>query len=365
MGGSITKRVPEIELMKAIAIVGMVLVHVLEGSMSVFLNAWELPGSIPYTIVEFFGCIPAAGAFTFAMGWGAACSKTATTRSFLKRALILGLLILYVNFMYAILPMLLDPQNFGSFFDSPWILIGFNIYSFGTVSMLFFALLKKFDDKPAVRAGICIAAFVIIFIVDIIAVPGKYAESDNQWLASVIGFFVRQNEYSWFPIVPWGIFPIFGYGAAHLYKKWNNRKKFAWTAFIAGAIAIPACVIANNVLGLPQGAANPAWIEDGMDYYALSPINVICALGILCVEMAVCFAILTLTKGKLHWLISDMSHYVMFIFCLQWVFISPMFVVLIHVTDIWTNLLIGVVTLVVIIVVTEIYKKIRTGKVRT
>ena len=106
MGGSITKRVPEIELMKAIAIVGMVLVHVLEGSMSVFVNAWELPGSIPYTIVEFFGCIPAAGAFTFAMGLGAACSKTATTRSFLKRALTLGLLILYVNFMYAILPML-------------------------------------------------------------------------------------------------------------------------------------------------------------------------------------------------------------------------------------------------------------------
>lgn len=363
MSTSITKRVPEIELMKAIAIIGMVLVHVLEGSMSVFENAWELPGSIPYTLIEFFGCIPAAGAFTFAMGWGAASSRSATTASFLKRALKLGMLIFYVNLMYAILPMLLDPENFGSIFDRPWVIIGFNIYSFATVSMLFFALLKKFDDKPILRAAICACVAACIFIADIIVVPGKYAESDNQWLASVIGFFVRQNEYSWFPLIPWGIFPIAGYGAAHLYKKWNNRKKFALVSFVIGAVTIPVCVITNNLLGLPQAAANPGWIEDALDYYALSPVNLICGIGIICAEMAVCFAILTLTKGRLHWILADMSHNVMNMFCGHWLFVSPLFLLLIHITDVWVNTAIGIAVLIVTFILCEIgYRRVKTKK---
>ena len=64
---SSTKRVQEIELMKGIAIIGMVFVHILEGSIDYFTDAWTLPGSIPYTLIEFLGGIPAAGVFTFAM----------------------------------------------------------------------------------------------------------------------------------------------------------------------------------------------------------------------------------------------------------------------------------------------------------
>ena len=139
-------RVQAIELMKAIAIIGMVFVHVLEGSLNFFDDsAWVLPGSIPYTLIEFLGGIPAAGVFTFAMGWGAAFSKNATVNSYLKRALKIGLLLFYVNLMYAILPGLLNPEVFGRFSEHPWAIIGFNIYSYASIFMLFFALMKKLE----------------------------------------------------------------------------------------------------------------------------------------------------------------------------------------------------------------------------
>ena len=350
-----TKRVPEIELMKAIAILGMVFVHVLEGSMSVYLNAWEVPGSISFTVIEFFGCIPAAGAFTFAMGWGAAFSDRSTPSTYLKRASKLFLFLFYVNFVYVIFPTILDPENFGSFKDIPWAVIGFNIYSFATVCMLFFALMKKIDDKPGLKAGISIAIVIAVFVTAGLFPPESY--EGNQWVATLLGIFTRQNEYSWFPLVPWSVFPITGYWAAKLYRRLNDRKKFALIALAVGAVFTPVCWIINKVNGWPQGALNPAWIDYGKDYYGLSPVNIIGALGVLGLELAVIFVILTLTKGKLHPLLLSMSRNVMRIFIAHWLFVSPLFVVLIHVTNIWVNNLIALGVLIATLAVVQLYNK--------
>lgn len=355
-----TRRVPEIELMKAIAIIGMVFVHVLEGSMEVFENAWELPGSISYTVIEFFGCIPAAGAFTFAMGWGAAFSDRSTVQTYLKRALKIGLLLFYVNLMYAILPGLIDPENFGAFSTHPWAVIGFNIYSFASCCMLFFALMKKLDGKPAVRAAICIAVVAASLVVTSIFKPETY--EGNQWTATLIGIFFRQNEYSWFPIFPWIVFPVTGYWAAKLYRKWDNRRKFALTALAVGAVLVPSCALLNKINGWPQAATNPGWIESGKDYYGLSSVNTICAVGILGLELAVIFGILTLTKGKLHPLILSMSRNVMRIFCCHWLFVSPLFLLLIHVTNIWINNLIALAVFIATLIVVQLWTKFKESK---
>ena len=76
-------RVLEIELMKAMAIVSMVFVHVFEmGIRPEGMSAVD--GAIPY-LIEFFGGFPGAGVFMFTMGWGAAHSKHATVDNYLKR----------------------------------------------------------------------------------------------------------------------------------------------------------------------------------------------------------------------------------------------------------------------------------------
>ena len=354
--GKKTSRIPEIELMKAIAIIAMVFVHVLEGSLDVFENAWELPGSIPYTLIEFLGGIPAAGVFTFAMGWGAAFSDKSSPTSYLKRAFKLGLLLFYVNFVYAIFPGIIDPGDFGAFSQHPWAIIGFNIYSLATICMMFFALMKKLEDKPWIRAAICIVIAAGILTVSILVAPESYADG-NQWLATLLGIFVRQNHYSWFPIVPWMIFPVMGYGAGLLYRKWNDRKRFALLSLVAGVLLTGVSQTVIVVTGTPFGAMNPGWVTE-IDYYSLSPWNIVCACGIVCLETAIAFGIMTLAKRQLHPVLSELSLNVMEMFLVHWIFISPLYPLLLHVTDIWINVLIGLTVLVATYFAVKLWKSI-------
>lgn len=355
-----TKRVPEIELMKAVAIIGMIYVHVLEGSLKVFKNAWELPGSIPYTFVEFLGGIPAAGVFMFAMGWGAAHSDRSAPKTYLMRALKLGLLLFVVDFFYSVLPGLIDPVNFGSFTDHPWAIIGFNIYSFAAVFMLFFALMKMMKDNLMLRGILSIVLVLLVFSADIIFKPESF--EGNQWIATLIGVFVRQNDYSWFPIVPWAVFPVFGYWAGILYRRWNNRSGFAVLSLVTGIILVPLSIIILKIKELPMASANPGWVEP-VDYYSLTALNVVCAVGIICLEMATAFGLLTLSKGKIPSVFEYMSRNVMGIYLLQWAFISPMLPLLLKVTDVWTNAGIGTIVLIVTCVTVKLldyaYRKIR------
>ena len=360
MDGIKTKRVPEIELMKAIAIIGMVFVHILEGSLEYFENAWEFPGKIPYTAIEFLGGIPAAGVFTFAMGWGAAHSDRSTVKTYLKRAWQIGLLLFYVNIVYAILPGILDPDHFTPLKDHPWAIIGFNIYSFAALCMLYFALMKKLQDKPAARAGISIGIVAAIMLVEIFVDHETY--TGNEWIASLIGAVVRQNHYSWFPIVPWGIFPIMGYGAGLLYRRWDNRVKFMSLAMVTGAALVTVSEIATRMKGLPRGAANPGWVIDEADYYCLSPWSVVCAVGIICLETALAFGIMSLADGKLHPVLANMSRHVMAMFIVHWIFVSPLFLYLIHVTNVWYNVLIGLGTLIATYVVVELWYHFRSSR---
>jgi uncharacterized membrane protein len=352
-----TTRVPEIELMKAIAIIAMVMVHVLEGSLNVFENAWELPGSIPYTLIEFFGGIPAAGVFTFAMGWGAAFSDRSTPISYLKRAFKLGLLLFYVNFVYAILPGLLDPADFGAFSEHPYAIIGFNIYSLATICMLFFALMKKLADKPAARAVICLAVVVAIFAASIL-VPAEGVTSGNPWIDTLIGIFVRQNHYSWFPLVPWAIFPVMGYGFGLLYRRWEDRKRFALASLGIGAVVVGVSQAVIITSGMPNASMNPGWVTE-IDYYALTPWNIVCACGMVCLEMAIAFGIMTLAGGRLHPVLSDLSKNVMEMFVAHWIFVSPLYLLLIHVTSIWINAAVGIVVFVLTYAVVRLWNKVR------
>ena len=352
-----TKRIPEIEVMKAIAIVGMIFVHVLECSLSSLENAWEYPGLIPYTLIEFLGGIPAAGVFTFSMGWGAAFSDRSTVKTYLGRALKLGILLFYVNIVYAILPGVFAPELYGAYSEHPWAIIGFNIYSFATVSMLFFALLKSLQDKPKFRGAISIVIVAAIVITDILVKPEAYT-TGNSWIDTLIGIFVRENDYSYFPLVSWGIYPIMGYWSGHLYRYWNNRKRFAIINLVIGVVLVPVCYIINKKFELSNGAINPGMVMTSKEYYSLNIVDLIASVGIICLETAIVFGIMTLAKGKLHPFIAAMSKHVMGMFIVQWFFITPLMPVLYPNTDVWVSAAVGVGIFIATGVVVELWSRL-------
>ena len=337
-----TKRVPEIELMKAVAIIGMIYVLVMEGSRDVLINVKALPGLVPYTFFEFLGGIPTAGVLMFAMGWGAEHSQRSTVKTFLFRALNLFLLGLYVNIIRDILPGLIDPEHFGSFLEHPWAILDFNILWFAALSMIFFAIMRWAEDNPILCGVFSLVVVLAIFAADFMLTPETF--KGNQWLATLIGVLFRQNEYSWFPVVPWGIFPVMGYWAGFLYRRWENRFQFAIASLAVGVTFIPMSIAALMTKGLPLAAVNPGSVS-AVDYYSLNIWNLVCAIGIICLEMAICFGILALTGRKIPAILADMSRHVMGIFLMQLVFIGPMMPLLINITDIWVNLLLGTIVL--------------------
>lgn len=90
-----TKRVPEIEWMKASAIIIMIFTHVYEllpikidsGTEEIFAR-----------LIEFMSGTPGAPAFMFAMGWGVAYSVRSTSKTYINRFFQLTLLGVVVNF---------------------------------------------------------------------------------------------------------------------------------------------------------------------------------------------------------------------------------------------------------------------------
>ena len=349
-----TRRVPEIELMKAIAIIGMVYVHVLECSLGSFTNIKELPGMIPYTLLEFIGGIPAVGAFMFAMGWGASHSVNATPRTYVSRAWKFALLTFYINFLCDFLPGILDPETFGTIKDYPWGIIDFNIYSFAALFMLFFALMKKLEGKRWIRGIISIVIVLAALVADIFVKPETY--KGNQWIATLMGIFVRENDFNWYPLIPWAAFPVAGYWAGILYKKWNNRVRFGLASLAAGAVLFTVSFFVLRAEGTPMAALNPGGVTP-YDYYAPTIWNVVCAFGLLSLEYALTFGIMTLTKGNLHPFFGDLSRNVMWMFLVQWIFIMPFYPALHRNTNVWVNTVLGTVLFVVIYITVKLLRR--------
>lgn len=115
----------------------MIFVHVLECSEN--LNTAGTLRRAIATFIEFFGCAPSACIFMFAMGWGAALSRKSSVKHSIDRFGQLCILGLLVNFFQQIVPMIINPEVFGSPIENFYTIIAVDIYQFASLAMLYFA----------------------------------------------------------------------------------------------------------------------------------------------------------------------------------------------------------------------------------
>ena len=166
-----SKRVLEIELMKAIAIISMVYVHTLEGSWGHFTNADSGPGYVAFYLIEFLAGFPSAAAFMFAMGWGAAYSDRATPQTYIRRLYTLALLGVLVNIFEEFVPGIVDPENYGPVSEFLYAILAVDIYYFAALYMLIFALLRRLFDNERARVIISVGFIVVILALNTILTP--------------------------------------------------------------------------------------------------------------------------------------------------------------------------------------------------
>ena len=345
-------RVKSIELMKALAIIWMVLIHSVEPTFLMIAynlgleDYTQVPGYFLAATIERGGGVISAGAFIFAMGWGAYYKESATSRSFVMRGIKLYLLGLFVNLFSGYYVRILDPEYFeiDSIKNNLFILFKTDIFLFAAVCMLFFALLKKFKTTYS-RAIASIVTVLFSFCI-LIYFPQGTLTTGNEWFNTIVlGLLTRQNGYSYFPFASWSIFPIVGYWMAYFYKKTDNKKKLYTYTAIAAAILVAVGLSVIIAKGLDPAAVDPMKCNDDT-YYGMNLWNVICGAGVVLFGYLAATLVTKLTNDRLPNFMMTMSKNISYIYVIQWIIISFLYTILIRVPSVYISFVIALGVLV-------------------
>lgn len=238
-------RFEEFDIGRAIAILGLPVVHVIEEG--------DLIGILPPGFIDthvFLLVLSALGAplFMACMGANMVFTRHATSRELAKRGvqlLIMGLLLNIVRFG---IPDMLFGHLPGGTYSGEWILDTLmpDIYDFSGGCFLAFALFKKLDLDP--RQILAIAAAGLITGAYIL--PYFFADPRITYLSNFMGRLFWVNENSCFPLLTWLSFPSLGYAFGSWFKdaqtdeaRWAGLRKMmpiAAAVFAAAAIYVAA-----------------------------------------------------------------------------------------------------------------------------
>ena len=336
------KRVLEIELLKAVAITGMVFIHILEMSPCLTVTT-SGAGYYICILISFFGGIASGGVFMFAMGWGGAFSSKATPKTYLDRLLQLVLLGLLVNVFQQWIPMYLRPDKYGTVPENWHTLFAVDIYAFAAAAMLYLALMRGLMKHERLLFAVSVALLFISLLINGITEPESFS-TGSELGDTLIGVFIRENEYSYFPFVSWIFFPVTGFVSGKLFRKWG-RKKFLIFLAVTGTIALVSASIIMYVRDIPNAVLAPYFVTE-TEYYALDNINLICSYGLIAYEFLIASLVVKLVRNRLPDIILYMSRSVMHIYLFQWLFIGLLSGVISKTESLPAILLISAVVLV-------------------
>jgi len=230
-------RKPVPDLMKGIAVLAMVQVHIME----LFARPEILTGT-PGKISLFLGGPFAAPVFMALMGYMLGSSSKSgwgKTRRGLK-LIILGLLLnIGLNFH-----LLIKIYN-GTFNFNPLeYIFGADILFLAGLRIVFIAMLEKLFRKRF---------YPVVVLSVIIPLISPYLPDLPSQLKYFQAFFHGNATWSYFPVFPWLAYPLFGYG----WKKFETEVPSAWNwvnqkmilvLILAGILIFGACIPAFKII---------------------------------------------------------------------------------------------------------------------
>lgn len=208
----------EFDLMKALAILGLPIVHLLEEGIYndyVSENVYKLEAFIVAL------CIIGPSIFMMCMGFsmgGSRNSYSSTLRQGL-RFLTLGAIL---NLLRWVLPgLLLFAVHRESMVDEILDLLSSDIYYFVGIFLIFYAFMLKLRLKTFDILVISI----IMLTVNTLLTPVMSEAVTNQYLIRLLGNFIYINETSCFPLLSWAVFPTTGILLGDVIKKATDEKR--------------------------------------------------------------------------------------------------------------------------------------------
>lgn len=214
------------DLLKGVAVLLMIQVHLTE-----LFAVSEFSENLAGRISLFLGGVPAAPLFMAVMGWFVGASQAGFGRQTLRGLKLIGwgfLLNIGMN-----LHLFLRIFNGTSAIDPLPYLFGVDILFLAGLSVIIIAVLRIFLKNR-------IAAWLVVAV--IAAAAGKYLPSIDgaqPCVTYVLSYFYGLAWWSYFPVLPWLAYPVFGFVFYLIYEEFNlsllslKQKLIAATVLLA------------------------------------------------------------------------------------------------------------------------------------
>jgi hypothetical protein len=208
----------EFELMKALAVLGLPIVHLLEEGIYENYVSQDVHKLEAFIVAL---CIVGPSIFMMCMGFGMGGAR-ASYKSTLKQGLRFLALSAILNVLRWLLPGFLlwivhgDPmaEDICLFFVS-------DIYNFVGIFLVFYALMLKLKLSTVA----ILVTTIVMLTVNTLLTPVMANIVTDQYLVSIIGNLVYIDETSCFPLLSWAIFPTTGILLGEILKKATDEKR--------------------------------------------------------------------------------------------------------------------------------------------
>lgn len=306
-----TGRQFEVDIVKAVAIVTMVLIHLFE--VMPFARAmYEAGGTAMLVILEFCGGPLSAPLFMTAMGIGLAYARQQTPGALARRGLALIGQGYVLNVLRAGLPYLIAydvTRDAALLPELVQTLIVLDILQFAGLAFLFFALMRR------VGAGTGAMVLCTAGLLGIASVARPFVEG-SLVLTGVVGAFLYQSLETAFPLFSWLAYPVAGYCFGQVLRRAQDKGRL-YARLLGGSAAF--FVAYSAVVTLLGGHVADFFLTEV--YYGQNALVVLWVLPICGMAYgALYFASLGL--GRWRGLFAFMGSKVNDIYIAQWIIIG-------------------------------------------
>lgn len=311
-----TGRQPELDLLKALCVIGMIMVHV-------FLDLGKdvMPTVIDDYLTEFFG----AATFMFCMGIGMHFASRPTPASYLARAF--GLLTIgqFLNILRNSIPNLIAYWATGKqfFIANAFLILQSDILTFAGLAFLLMALFKKLKLKDSTILGIGVLMSLAALIMwHTVPYPKSYLAMQ------FLGFFIITDAEAYFPLLCYFIFVAFGYFIGGYYPRVKDKDALSGRIM---AVCFPVAIVYYVIRFLVEMPFLP---ELGSDLqYNMKPTpDAIATCFFTLGFLALLYRFVRLIGGRLPSFVLHFSRHINQYYCISYLFILPVQTLLIALT---------------------------------
>ena len=303
------------DILKAIAILGMPVVHLMEeGVRNELLTEGAMAMRGPILILPVIG--PSIFMLIFGIGMGGMAGWK-PMRSNGIRLLILGILL---NVCRDVIPGLVGFCHHG---EPEWLKYHViywccsDIYVFAGLFLILLSILKKLklsDFKILVTSIVMLTVNLLL--------AGRFS-TGNEWIDLPLGNFVYVNEDSVFPLLGWFIIPFIGYLFGGYYKKCQDRSLLMKRVTVISAVLYGSICVSLYTLGIDPISVQASQ-ETGLPAEILNVILLTSLAGIITGLLYMLYEHIRpgiISRGLVKLSGSIMAFYVLHWLMMQWFFL--------------------------------------------